>query len=94
MSSKFKETARCEKARITVIIEVDNVKEVVRARGSARLTFTQPKDVVVRRSSYVCGRTLAVRADKAARDLSRKLVEKLQSAEQTVKVTLIAETAT
>ena len=94
LSSNFKETARREKARITVIIEVDKVKEVVKAQGSASLTFTHPSDLVVRKSSYVCGRTLAVRADKAANDLSRKLVEKLQNPEQRVKVTLIAEIAT
>ncbi len=94
LSPKFKETARHGKARITVIIEADNVKEVVKAQGSTRLTFTHPNDLVVRKSSYVCGRTLAVRADKAAIDLSRKLVKKLQNPEQRVKVTLIAETAT
>lgn len=94
LSSKFKETARQKNARITVIIEADNVKEVAKAQGSARLTFTHPNDLVVRKSSYVCGRTLAVRADKAANDLSRKLLEKLQNPEQRVKVTLIAEIAT
>jgi hypothetical protein len=94
LSSEFKETARREKTRITLIIEVGNVKEVVKAYGSARLTFTHPNDLVVRKSSYACGRTLAVRADKAAKDLSRKLVEKLQNPKQRVKVTLIAETTT
>ncbi|MFB0514175.1 MAG: DUF371 domain-containing protein [Candidatus Bathyarchaeia archaeon] len=94
LSSKFKETARHEKVRITLIIEVDNVKEVVKAQGSARLAFTHPNDLVVRKRSYVCGRTLAINADKAAYDLSRKLVKKLQNPEQRVKVTLIAEMAT
>jgi len=94
LSSKFKETARHEKAQITVTIEVDNVKEVVKAQGTKRLTFTHPNDLIARKSSYVCDRTLAVRADKAACDLSRKLVEKLQNPEQRVKVTLIAENAT
>lgn len=94
LSSKFKEKARHENARITVIIEVDNVKEVVKAQGSSRLTFIHPNDLVVRKSGYVCGRTLAINADKAANDLSKKLVEKLQNPEQKVKVTLEAETAT
>ena len=94
LSSKFKEKARSENARITIIIEVDNAMEVVKAQGSKRLTFTHPNDLIVRKSSCVCDRTLAVRADKAACDLSRKLVEKLQNPEQRVKVTLIAENAT
>jgi len=94
LSSKFKETARHEKTRIKVIIEIDHVKEVVKAQGSSRLTFIHPNDLVVRKSGYVCGRTLAINADKAANDLSKKLVEKLQNPEQKVKITLVAETAT
>jgi len=94
LSSEFKETARHEKVRITVIIEVDNVKEVVKAQGSSRLTFTHLNDLVVRKSSYVCGRTLAINADKAAYELSKKLVEKLRNPEQKVRVTLVAEAAT
>jgi len=94
LSPKFKETARRENARITIIIEVNNMKEVVNAQGSPKLIFTHPNDLVVRKSSYVCGRTLAINADRAAYDLSRKLVEKLQNPEQKVKVTLIAETFT
>jgi hypothetical protein len=91
LSSKFRETARHEKARITVIIEVNNLKEVVKAQGNTRLMFTHPNDLVVRKSSYVCGRTLAVNADKAACDFSRILAERLRNPEQRVKVTLIAE---
>jgi len=92
LSPKFKETARHGKARITVVIEADNVKEVVKAKGSNRFTFAHPDDLVVRRSNYVCGRTVAVQADKAAIGFSRRLVEKLRNPEQRVKVTLIAET--
>jgi len=94
LSPRFKRTAKHEKAVITIIIEADNVKETVKAQGSPKLTFTHPTDLVVRKSNYVCGRTLAVRAEKAAKDLSRKLVEKLRNPEQMVKITLIAERAT
>jgi hypothetical protein len=44
--------------------------------------------MVVRKSSYVCARTLAVKADKAAADLSRDIVQKLRDPAQKVKVTL------
>jgi hypothetical protein len=94
LSPQFRETARHKKAQITVIIEIGNLEEVVKAQGNARLMFTHPNDLVVRKSRYVCGRTLAVNADKAACDFSRKLAERLQNPEQRVKVTLIAETAT
>jgi hypothetical protein len=50
--------------------------------------LTHPTDVVVRKSDYFCSRTLAVRADKAASDLSRELVEKLKNPKQETKITL------
>ncbi len=94
LSPEFKETARREKARITIIVETDNLEEVVTAQGSPRLTFTHPDDLVVRKSRYVCSRTLAINANKTAHDLSRKLVEKLQNPAQKVRVTLTVETPT
>jgi len=63
----------------------------VKARGSPKLTFTHSTDLVVRKSSYVCGRTLAIKADKSANDLSRELIEKLRHSNQQVKVTLVVE---
>jgi len=74
-----------------VIIEANGVKDIVRAHGSSRLTFISPTDIVIRKSNYVCGRTVAIGADKAACDLSRKLIEKLKAANQKVKITLIAQ---
>jgi hypothetical protein len=85
----FKEAARKVGAKITVIIEADEVKEIVNAKGSPELQFTHPTDLVVRKSNYICGRTLAIGADKAAINLSRKFVEKLKNPNQKVKVTLI-----
>ncbi len=91
LNQKFKEAARKENAKITVTIEADGEREVVRARGNPRLSFTHPTDLVVRKSGYVCGRTVAVRADKAASDLSRKLVKKMQSSRQKIEITLTVE---
>jgi len=89
---KFRETVQNQNARIKITIEAGGGREVVDAWGSPRLTFTHPTDLVVRKSDYVCSRTLAIRADKAARDLSRSLVKKLRNPKQRVKVTLTAET--
>jgi len=88
---EFKEAARKEGARITITIEADELKETVQAKGSPQLQFTHQTDLVVRKSSYVCGRTLAIDADKAAIDFSRELVKKLKNPKQTVKVTLTVE---
>ncbi len=88
---EFKEATRKKDAQITITIEAGELKEIVRAKGSSRLLFTHPTDLVVRKTDYVCGRTLAIAADKAASDLSRKLVEKIQDCNQRIRITLAVE---
>lgn len=92
LSEDYKILARRADADITVTIEADRIVETVRAKGDPRLTFTDPEDIVVRKSSYICARTVAVKADKAAADLSRELIKKLKNPDQKVKVTLTVET--
>jgi hypothetical protein len=88
LSFEFKEGLKRENAKLSILIEVEAVKELINAFGSPNLILSHPKDIVVRKSSYVCSRTLAINADKAAFDLSRKLVEKLRNPKQEVKITL------
>jgi hypothetical protein len=49
------------------------------ARGSLALTFEDKNDIVIRKSQFVCGRTIAVGASCAASDLPRTLVGSLKS---------------
>lgn len=46
----------------------------VNAMGHPSLILTDQKDIVVRKSDYICPRTLAVRSDKAAIDIPRHMV--------------------
>jgi hypothetical protein len=90
LSAEFKETLRKTNAKLTITIEVDGTTEQINAQGSPNLILAHPSDLVVRKSDYVCNRTLAIHADKAACDLSRELIEKLKNPQQKVKITLIA----
>ena len=90
LSAEFKENLRKPHAKLIILIEAGEIIEQVNAYGSPRLILTHPTDMVIRKSDYVCNRTLAVHADKAAQDLSKALVEKLKNPQQKVKITLIA----
>jgi len=91
LSAQFKEELRKPNAKVTVTIEAGNFKEEIRALGSIKLCLCHPTDIVIRKSDYICHRTLAICADKSSNDLSRALVEKLQDPKQKVKVTLTVE---
>ena len=87
-SDEFKESLRKPNAKLTLTIEVDGITEQINSHGSPNLILTHPSDMVVRKSSYVDDRTLAVNADKAAFDLPRELVEKLRNPQQKARIAL------
>ncbi|MEM0313060.1 MAG: DUF371 domain-containing protein [Candidatus Bathyarchaeia archaeon] len=88
LSRPFKDALRSSSAHLTMLIEAGGIMDVVIAHGSPALILNHPTDMVVRKSSYVCGRTLAVHSDKAAADLSRRLVEQLRVPGGEVHITL------
>jgi hypothetical protein len=88
LSEEFKEALQKAQAKLSILIEVDGVSEIVNAQGNPRLALTHPVEMVIRKSEYVSDRTLAVHADKAAKDLSRALVEKLKNPRQKATITL------
>jgi len=53
------------------------VRDEIHARGHPDLTFESDRSAVVRTSTYVDDRTVAVGADAAAADLDRALVAAL-----------------
>lgn len=88
LSPKFKEKLRAKNTTLTIRIEVGGMVEEIKASGSSHLDLTHPTEIVVRKSDYISSRTLAIRADKASYDLSKKLVAKLKNPNQKVKITL------
>ena len=88
LSPQFKDSLRKPNAKLTLLIEAGGIQAQVQAHGTQQLSLTHSTDAVLRKSDYVCSRTLAVSADKAANDLPRALVEKLKNPQQQVKITL------
>lgn len=91
LSDEFKRVVGREGSKIKLIIEVGELKEEITGFGSPKLTLSHPTDIVCRKSSYTCGRTLMIKANKAAIDIDRKIVKKLKNPGAQVKITLIAE---
>ncbi len=79
------------KKGVKAIVEISlpdyGISDKLEGFGSDKLTFTHPTDIVIRKSTYVCGRTLLVSASKAARDINRELVELLKDRKTEVVLT-------
>ena len=80
-----------KRVRIELTIPEYNMTEVIHAQGHRDLEFTHSSDIVIRKSDFVCGRTLAIKADKSARDLDRKFVSLLKNEETVLQIKIIPD---
>jgi hypothetical protein len=88
---EFKALAMRDGATIMVRLKVGGIEAAATGYGSPNLTFTHPTDLVGRKSSFTCGRTLMIKADKAAIDFPRELVQVLKNPLTAVDVMLTVE---
>jgi len=91
LSSEFRRLARNDSARITVVLHAHGRKEMSIGRGTKQLSFTHPSDLVVRKSGFVCSRTLMTHSNKSASDFSRSFVERLRDPNRRIEITLVVE---
>lgn len=77
LPEEMKQALRRDGTEVALRIESDGICDVVRGRGSARLTLESKSEMVARKSGYVCGRTLMVNSDKSSSELRRDLVERI-----------------
>ncbi|WP_297474629.1 DUF371 domain-containing protein [Thermococcus sp.] len=88
LSEEFKTVLKAGK-KLLIKIRAGNLVDEVLAEGSPSLILDHDYSMVIRKSTYVDGRTLAVRANKAARDIDRRVVELLKNPETIAEVELI-----
>jgi len=91
LSREFSKLVKNNAARVALTIKVANRYETVTGRGDGRLLLSHPTDLVVRKSGYVCPRTLMVQADRSASDLSREFVKVLRDQSSRIVVEIVAE---
>ena len=81
----FPELKKVLKAKkIKLILEVDGLKEEITAIPNP--DFSSSTELVIRKTDFLSERTLAIKADKAVKDLSRDFVEKLKNPDSVLKV--------
>jgi hypothetical protein len=88
LGTQFKAALKIPHARLTVKIEASDISEIINAQGSAALSLSHSRDMVIRKSDFISERTLGICANKAAKDISRALVDKLTNPRQRVKINL------
>ena len=72
--------------KITITISINKIKEIINAELNPH--FSSKHEMVIRKTDFVSERTFAVKADKAAFELSRELVKEMRNPETRVSVAI------
>ncbi len=80
---------RCPGSQIHTYLSVGEMSECIHGWGSPKLILSEATSLVWRTSDFVDARTVAIRCDKAAKDLNRVLIALLQNPDSSLQVTLI-----
>jgi hypothetical protein len=89
LSAAFKRVLANEDAVLITRLSSVDVTFRVKSHGSSRFTLDHPTDLVWRRSSFVCGRTVGILSDHVAADLPKALIANLVAGKEMI-VTLTA----
>lgn len=66
-------------SKITITIQVNEKSFTVTGKGHPDLRLENPHDIVIRKSNFLCPRTLAVGCDLASDDIPRYMIKQLQN---------------
>ena len=78
LPDELKQKLKDPNSKISFLIKVGEHEFHVTGRGHENLILSHTEDIVIRKSNFVCPRTLAVKCDKASDLLPREMVHSLQ----------------
>ncbi|RAP49493.1 MAG: hypothetical protein BZ133_07795 [Methanosphaera sp. SHI613] len=84
---ELRQKIQSDDTKIELLLETPNASDRIIGYGSSELTLDHPSDMVCRKSTFTCSRTLMINADKAAIDLDNDLIKDLSNSTK-LKVTI------
>jgi len=76
--------------KVIIELKIDNLKDTIYAYGSEKLTLKSNISIVIRKSNYIDDRTIAIKSDKAAININRKIIKHLKNPSNSITVKIIA----
>ena len=78
LPQELKNKLKAPGSKVTFSIRVGEYEFIISGKGHPDLILTHSEDIVIRKSDFICPRTLAVKCDKASDLLPREMVFLLQ----------------
>jgi uncharacterized protein len=82
LSAAFRAALARDDAALLTRLECGGTIATIASRGSAQMTLDHPTDMVWRRSTFVCGRTIGILSDHVAATLPEELIRNLVSGKE------------
>jgi hypothetical protein len=89
LDDDIRNLAKLPETRILLRLTVGGICQEIEGRGSPGLTYSDMTSMVARTSDYECGRTVMVRANKAASNLDRDFIAHLKHSDCVIKCELV-----
>jgi uncharacterized protein len=81
LDQSLKHKLRSNSSVVKIEIIVGDESFLISGRGDERLSMLNAHDIVIRKTNFLCPRTMSVLCNKASSDMPRKLVKMLQDQE-------------
>ncbi|MHA1953053.1 MAG: DUF371 domain-containing protein [Candidatus Heimdallarchaeaceae archaeon] len=85
---ELKERIRSPKTRILIHLQVGKYTDVIEGCGDSRLELSDEHAIIIRKSNFICSRTLMIKSDKAARDVNNKIIKSMKDPSIKMKITI------
>ncbi|GAH21114.1 unnamed protein product [marine sediment metagenome] len=72
--------------KIDVVIKIDDITDSFYGYGNKNLTLLSKKDLVFRKSNYICDRTILINCTKSSRELNRNIISKLTNSKKQISI--------
>lgn len=90
LAPEFKDLIKKDDTILLVELSSGEIRDYIFAYGNKNLTLKSTESIVIRKSSYIDDRTLAVGSYKAAQDISRRLINYLKNQNRIINIRLVA----
>lgn len=74
--------------KFKVTLKVEEISDHFYGVGSKDLRLLDKRDMVFRRSSFICNRTVLIKCSKSSKDLNRELIDKLKQSKNKLYLTI------
>ena len=79
LSAAFKAVLAQDNAVLVTQLSCNGIEIIIQSKGSSQFTLAHPTDLVWRRSTFVCSRTIGILSDQVAATLPEELIATLKT---------------